>query len=123
MAFGFDLEFELGRLADEFYRPPRVFNARQLHHYLVFSLSLDRLLGNAELVDPVSDRLECLVNSAVLYPGHLPARNPENKGLSCRSDFSSTSDVQRPRRKNTVASISSLRKYSRVDSNSNASCE
>ncbi|MEI9974099.1 MAG: hypothetical protein WDO73_19835 [Ignavibacteriota bacterium] len=40
-----------------------------------------------------------------------------------RSGFSSTSDVQRPGRENTVASNSSLRKYSRVDSSRDAARE
>ena len=65
-ALGDELELEHRGPADQLLRALRVLDAGELDEDLVISLPLDGRLGDAELVDPVADRLERLVD------GELP---------------------------------------------------
>ena len=60
------LEFQLGRLADEVQGPLRVLDAGQLHHDVFSALAHQHRLGHPELVDAVAQHLQALGNGALL---------------------------------------------------------
>ena len=63
---GNQLELELGGVADQFQGPLRILDAGQLDDDFILALADNDRFGDAELVDPVAEDFQGLVNGIVL---------------------------------------------------------
>ncbi len=73
------LEFQEGRLSDEFDGPPRILHSRKFDEDPILPLLADGGLRNPELIDAVGDRLPSLVDDVPLDPLHLVGSHAEPK--------------------------------------------
>jgi hypothetical protein len=76
------VEAELGRAAQEPADASRILDARELHEDALGAHALDRRLGDADLVDALSDDLEALLHRGVDPVAHrlLGQRDPDLPG-------------------------------------------